>query len=230
MLRRRLSRLAFWTLGITGLLASAQTAQAEFFEYTASVTISTTPGSFDPAGSTITNPPGNLTSTIATGNNTVTLSALKSVVTPPHLNGEIGTDITPLGIDASSGLGAVNEPLAFDFTLTLTITNYDTISSLVPGGIGTISFSGRIGGTLGNGAVNLDLLSFAPSPQNVTIDQETYTFSFNNYGSPGLDNNGALSLHVISVRSVPEPGSLALILMGIGGAVGIQRRRARASA
>lgn len=225
MLRRSLSLLTVWTLGLTSLLATASSSQAEYFEFTTTVSISPTPGTYTPSGATITNT-GGTSASFSTGNNSVSLTAADSNPSPPHLNGSLGTSITPLTLTAATG--AINENVAFDFTINLTITNYTTLTTPTAGSSGTISLSGRLGGSLGNGAADLSLLSFANSPQTIQIDNELYSISLKSFGSPTLDTGGQLQLSVSSVvggRAVPEPGSFALIGIGVVGAFGIYRRR-----
>ena len=229
MLRNRLSQSAAWMLSIAGILASAGTAKAEFFEYTSSVLISNAAGTYTPGTATITNPAGNQTASFQSDNNTVTLLAQSSNPAPPHLNALIGTDIAAMGIDANTGIGGVNDLIAFNFSLTVTITNYTSATAAASTGSGSLSFTGRLGGNVGNNAVNIDLLSFATTPQSILINEALYTVSFKNFASPGLDNNGTLSLKV-TARAVPEPSSMALIAIGLGGAFAVARRRNRASA
>jgi len=223
--------IAAWALGLAGMLASAPSARAEFFEYTSTVTIDNTPGSFTPAGSSIVNG-GNTASLTTPNGNNINLFAQNSNASVPHQNaGGPGTDIVPLEFDANSSFAT--ETLGFNFTLTVTVTDYAGPFDATPSvGLnpnpGTFTFTGRVEGTLGDFQTNLDLISFATPTPTLAIGNATYTISLSGIASPGLDTNGALSLH-LTARPVPEPGSIALLGMGGVGALGLfLRRRARA--
>jgi hypothetical protein len=238
MLRRRYKQMAMaMALGMAGLLAIAPSARAEFFEYTTTVVIS--PVGITPAGSTIT--PGNSgtigpaswqmnlpTSTFATPGsaNAVTLIATQSNPAPPRTNGiGTGSNIVFGQIDAATGLGAVSQAIGFNYTFTVNITDYATSSSLAVLGTGSIQFTGRIDGTLGNNQVHLQNLNFATNPASgifTTTNGVTYQATITGYTPPGLDDNGTFGANI---RVVPEPGSIALLGMGLVGAFGVFRRR-----
>jgi hypothetical protein len=219
-------RLTVWTLGLLAGLLAAPTARADFFEYASSVAIDTTAGSFTPTGSTIT---GGTTFNTPNGNQ-VFLTSNSSDAAVPHINaGGIGTDFVPLSIGVNSSFGS--ESIAFNFELSVTITDYSDANSAVSNGSATLIFTGRIGGSLGDFQTNLDLLSFVPNPGTTTIGNTAYTIDLQNFASPGSRVDGVLTLHAsASARSVPEPGSLALFGLGGAGALGMFfRRRIRAS-
>jgi len=224
-------KLAAWALGVAGLLLTAPAARAEFFEFTSTITIDQTgntpnvPGSGSGATSTFTTPGGNV----------VTLNALDSIQLPPRQNGQgAGTDIVPLNI--SVGATAPMETIDFGFTLTVTFVDYPSLfaANPTPGTSPlTFTFTGRIGGSIGDFQTNLDLLSFAPPASLGQTGNIEYLVNLkvpNGFAPPGVDQDGRLTLHV-RTRAVPEPGSLALLGMGGAGALGMfLRRRVRASA
>jgi len=235
--------MAAWALALAGLIGVAPSAKAEFFEYRSTVTISDTSGTFTPSGATFTNGTtagGNTFSTITLPDgNSVTLFGFTSGndTTTPHLNASdpvsIGTDIAPVIVSTTNEFGTVGEDIAFNFNVTLNLTNYLNASDTSPDGTGSVTFTGRISGSIGNNAVALNLLSFVPTSTTVVVGTELYDVSFDatsGFASPGGKNVGGISLHVFA-RPVPEPGSLALLGMGGVGALGVfLRRRARASA
>jgi len=229
VIRSRFGFVAACTLGLAGLLGTAPAAKAEFFEYTSTVTIDSTPGSFTPADAIIAN--GATSSFTTLGGNNIILTALNSTPGGNHLNGGIGTSIVVLDINANPNVAA-NEPIAFNVTMTLTITDYPSITGAVPSGGAnpvTVTLTGRIQGNLGDAASNLDFVNFTPPP-TTAVGGALYSISFDGFASPGADQNGRLSLFV-SARAVPEPGSIALLGMGGVGALGMfLRRRARVQA
>jgi len=225
-------RLAAWTLGLAGLLSlAAPSARAEFFEYTTTVTIDTTAGSFTPAASIIVN--GVTTASITTPNgNQLILNSLNSTPAIPHINGGgLGADIGVLNLNANAAFAS--ETLGVNFTMTVTITDYAG-ALVVPPTAGpnpnpvTFTFTGRIGGQLGNFQSNLDLLTFAPSPSSAGVGGAQYIVELKNFASPGTDQDGRLTLHVTA--AVPEPSSVAMLGLGGLGALGMFRRSRKAKA
>ena len=142
-MKRHALRLAAWGLGIAAMLALAtSSARAEFIEYTTSVTIDQTPGSYTPAGATFPTgteivTQGSYTQTapfagILTPNgNQVNLIGLASNPNPPHTNTILGgSDIVFAQIDASSSASTSTvDHVAFNYTFTLTILNYPGINT-----------------------------------------------------------------------------------------------------
>jgi hypothetical protein len=223
--------LAAWALGVAGLLASAPSARAEYYEYTTTVTIDTASG-VTPAGSTITNNSSNASFTTALGNQII-LTGQDSANSGMHSNAQgFGSTAPVLLIQAVAG-STLENPVGFNFRVDVNIQNFTTPDAASPNATGLFTFTGRLEGPLGAGQSDIKFLNFAtPNGPSVTIDGESYSFSLQGYSAPGTDLNtrGGLTLRVIA-RPVPEPGSLALMGMGGVGALGMfLRRRARATA
>jgi len=248
MIERYASRLAVWGLGIAGMLAfSTPVAHASFVEYTTTVTIDQTPGSYTPsAGSTF--PTGTEPITQGTftqiapfagfrtaNGNEVDMIALRSNPAAPHINtAGSGSDFVFAQVDASTAfLTTVAEHVAFNYTFTLVFNVYPAVNSLVPSGTATVQFTGRIDGTIGNNEIDLNNLVFATVPSNGLIsstDGQGFKITTAGYVGPGTDNNGTIGGHIQAVP-VPEPASMGMLGLGGLGAVGLfRRRKAKASA
>jgi hypothetical protein len=242
MMKDALRRVAR-TLGVVGLLAVAtSSARAEFIEYSTTVVIDQTPGSFTPG--TATFPTGFETITqgafvqIApfagirtTNGNEVDMIALMSNPNPPHSSTILGgTDIVFAQIDASSTTNTtVTEAVAFNYTFTVTIKDYTSLLAPVGAvsGTATVQFTGRLVGVIGNGAVAFTNLNFATIPSDGLVmasNGHVFKVTPGGYTAPGTENNGSLGAH-ISLVSVPEPASMAMLGLGGIGAVGLFRRR-----
>ena len=121
-------------------------------------------------------------------------------------------------------IGEHGNTLDFNYTVTITFLDFASASAVASDGTGTIAFNGRIQGTIGGNASLFDQISFVPNPGAVFLAPSTtqLSVSLQGFAAPGPNNGGTLTLRV---RSVPEPGSVALLCIGLVGAFGVLRRR-----
>ena len=216
MLRGRCTQLAALTFGLAGLLAAAPTAQGAFFEYATTVSIDS---NNSPSAGILSN--GLLSSSISSGGNTFTLTTQSSAVGVPHL--ATPTQINPLSF-SEVATGTAGTVLDFNYTLTLSFQDFASPASVASDGSGSITFSGRISGTIGGGSSLFSQLSFVPNPGILPLPPSGITLSVDTpvFAAPGPNTQGSLTL---TVRSVPEPGSIALLGVGLVGTFGVLRRR-----
>jgi hypothetical protein len=215
-MKRTAFRLAAWTLGLAGILSVAgQTARAEFFSYTSTVNVTTdgsTPASSGGAAAALATIPAGTLNFIA-----------NSEVGPLDASQPGGADIDFGNIDFNpSLLATTTAPYSVNF-------NYQVVFTFA-GGPATVNFTGtQSGDARGNPRfINSNFASFAVTPASVTVAGEIYEITFKSATGPG---SGGITLGTlqgnVTLRSVPEPGSVALLGVGLAGAFGIYRRRAR---
>jgi len=249
MFRRSVLRLATWSLGIAGILASAvPTARAEYIRYTTTASIT---GVTNPVGATITSGFENYTQgafvqsapyfgvLINNGspatNNEVRVLGLMSdpAQTPIAAFSPSGTDIVIAAFDPVSGASSPSNAIDFNYSLVVNVTDFTTPTGTVPDGTGTFTVTGRITGSFGAGQTLLTNLEFATTPINgifMTTNGDTFTVSFSGFTPPGASDDGTLGVHILSARSVPEPASAALLCLGgLGFAAFYRRRKAKTS-
>ena len=120
------------------------------------------------------------------------------------------------------------------FTYYVNVTDYATLTSPSPLGSGTIAFTARLFGPIGEDSVGVNYFDLSPSP-TVPGDPSkglVLTSGGSNYiaesfgGSPPDDQTQGVIGTIFTASSIPASGPGALIAMG-GGLGLIRRRRAR---
>lgn len=192
-----------------GLLYSVGAARAQYFNFTTTFTPNPVPAS---AGGQLT---------ITNGQNLTGVFA-----------GLNGSDIVLTNIDTvSSAPDTSPETVNSNYTITVGLQMSSAGGTATSGWI-YHDFLGNLSGTISTNSSNI-------SNTNVFVP-ETYDFGGGNVftvfrnsyvppGAPGAHDHGAIGAHVSGPLSVPEPGSLSLLLgSGVGGSFFMFRRRRRA--
>ena len=197
-------------LAAIAALAFAPSANAAFgdFTYTTSITA--------PASSPVDATPNGIATLGFTANNSVTTLSAAG----------LGTDITPLSLTLTgTSAGTATFSIPVDFTVTIT----DVASGMTD----TVEFKGTLSGpvTVGNPAAANIVLTGSMIIQGVNNTGVNYMVTGPNYlpNGPvavGGTSSGGIGLHV---RAIPEPASMTLLSMGAIGALGMIRRRRKAT-
>jgi hypothetical protein len=116
------------------------------------------------------------------------------------------------------------------YSLTLTLT--DTAS----GKSGTLTFTGKLFGTLGQGSANITSTLDSPLTQTLVLGNDTFKVTIGPFtppGPPSATQSGAVSATVDPSAGgtpppaqAPEPTALVLAGLGAAGAFAARRRRA----
>jgi hypothetical protein len=100
------------------------------------------------------------------------------------------------------------------------------------GASGSLTFKGELNGTVTASSSNLTNTFTNQTTQTLLLGDHLYTVTIGDFtkpGPPGSTASGAISAQaVITVQTLPEPGTLALASVGVLGLVGTLWRRRRA--
>jgi hypothetical protein len=141
------------------------------------------------------------------------------------------TDIVATNLKTASTASAANPDVftAKSYALTLNLVD------LATGTTGSMTFSGLISGTLSGVSSNLTNTFTGQTTQQLVLGNTVYTTTISSYtppGPPSSSNLGSIGAHAtvtvshVIVQSLPEPGTLALSLLGVA-ACGAGRWRLR---
>lgn len=213
-----------------GMGPAIQSAHAEFFEYTGTVSVNPITG----FSSVSDNGTGTVTLTTS-GGETVTLNVTPSNDPSYHINATgLGSDIVFSTISVAPSPSTALQDIGFEFTYSITITDYaNEMSGGAALGSGTFDISGLLNGSIGSGrAVNLNnLQNYAVSPTSQVIGGARYTVTPGQFffTPPGVGRDGTFGVHV-EAQAIPEPVSVISTAMGflaLGGFLARGRRRNR---
>ena len=132
-----------------------------------------------------------------------------------------GADVIIGRVDFNPGATPTTfTPYTSSFDYSVTVTDVDSGDSGAVTATGT--FQGMyVGG--GNAAVNAQLIGYTVAPSVLNLGGTTYVISTAASAGPGSsDDLGVLRLNV---QAIPEPGSMALVGVGIVGLMGLRWRR-----
>lgn len=230
MLNRRIWILAAVAAATLGLRSSAARAD---FEYGTSISaVSTVPGA------TVAQSGQDVNVTAPSGLSTVTQTGIgnfTSPTTPMFTAGTNGVDIKTANIFVTDNSGG---GVPYNDIYGMTVTVNVGLTDVTSGQYGTVSFTGTLAGTVGsNGtafSATFNTDPFGAQTQSLSLGGILYTITavpgkqFQAPGPPtagGAGDTGGYSFHV-TTSAVPEPGSMALLGIGLVGALGLYRRRA----
>jgi hypothetical protein len=207
------SRIAAAAIGAAAMFLAAPAFAA--FDYSVNYSDSANNATYPATGTiTTTNPltfftvaPGG-SSTGNTSPTTVGLFSLTPISTAP----------------SGSGQFAVNSANFTTVFSLQTVTNLDGSGPI--GAPATFTVTGSITGNLSSDADNTIISNLAGLPSSVTAGGVIYDIALNSIRNPGVvsteGNTGGVSL---SITAVPEPATLSVLGVGIGGLL-MRRRRA----
>lgn len=135
--------------------------------------------------------------------------------------GNGGTDVVLANLDVSSTATGDDPFTGSSGAYTLNVNLTDDAS----GQSGILTFTGTLSGSVRPNASNLNNVFDAPETQTITLGGTPYIVTIGPYTPPGPPNSarkGAIAAHVVCV---PEPGSLALLGVGLLPMMGLARRR-----
>lgn len=140
----------------------------------------------------------------------------------------VATNLKANSLANANAPDRLNNTGAYSLTLTLT----DKVS----GQTGSLTFSGKLGGTFSKDSANVTNQFTGALSQSLFLGANNYTVTVGPYSPPGppsASNFGSIAAHVdvstISIQKVPEPSTLLLAVLGLSGAGAASWRKRRSA-